>query len=441
MKIAVLTASRHKNCTIKDVAGGYGTVFTIGDSFFARLLEIAKRRIASIPNVSVAYLHSLLEKAGAQVVIKHNELEPADLYLISSSIVDCNYEKELGAEVRKKYGARVGYFGTFAATVPEFYAETADFVLKSEIENIAPNLAKGEIPQGVADAGFVTDLDSLPFPNWDQFPVHKYKYSIVTGQGITLPMLASRGCPYTCGYCPYLVNAKYRFRSPESVVEEIEYLVRKYGIKGITFRDPVFTFDRKRALEIAELILRRGLDIRFGIEARTDKLDDELLKVLYRAGLRSVEIGIESANEKILLDNLRKAPGKAQQEKVVVACHHLGIRVIGNYILGLSNDTEEGIHQTIDYAKKLNTFAIQFTVTTPYPGTRFYDSIQHRIFETDWEKFNGWTNVYKHPSISSTELHRLREKAYVSYHLRPRYVWRFLISTLLRGVPLPDFAR
>ncbi len=441
MKIVVLTASRHKNCTIKDVAGGYGTVFTIGDSFFARLLEIAKRRIASIPNVSVAYLHSLLEKAGAQVVIKHNELEPADLYLISSSIVDCNYEKELGAEIKKKYGARVGYFGTFAATVPEFYEETADFVLKSEIENIAPRLAMGEIPHGVADAGFVMDLDSLPFPNWDQFPVQKYKYSIVTSKGITLPMLASRGCPYTCGYCPYLVNAKYRFRSPENVVEEIEYLIRKYGIKGITFRDPVFTFDRKRALEIADLILRRGLDIRFGIEARTDKLDDELLKVLYRAGLRSVEIGIESANEKILRDNLRKAPGKAQQEKVVAACHHLGIRVIGNYILGLSNDTEEGIHQTIGYAKKLNTFAIQFTVTTPYPGTRFYDSIKHRIFETDWEKFNGWTNVYKHPSISSAELHRLREKAYVSYHLRPRYVWRFLISTLLRGVPLPDFAR
>jgi radical SAM superfamily enzyme YgiQ (UPF0313 family) len=441
MKIVVLSASRHKNCTLKDVAGGYGTVFTVGESWFARILEIAKRRIASIPNVTTAYLHALLEKAGAEVVIKHNTLEPADLYLISSSIVDCNYEKELGFEARKKYGARIGYFGTFAAAVPEFYRESADFVVKGEIENIAPSLAAGNLPQGIVEAGFVPDLNSLPFPAWDQFPLAKFKYSIVSSKGITLPMLSSRGCPYTCGYCPYLVNSKYRCRTPENVVEEIEYLTRKYGVRGISFRDPVFTFHRNRSLEIADLIQKKGLDIRFGIEARTDKLDEELLRHLYRAGLRSVEIGIESANESILRENLRKAPGKAQQERIVSICHSLGIRVIGNYILGLSNDTVEGIQQTIAYAKKLNTFAIQFTVTTPYPGTRFYESVKNQIVETDWEKFNGWTNVYQHPSISPGTLHGLRERAYVSYHLRPRYVWRFLISTLLRNIPLPGFAR
>jgi anaerobic magnesium-protoporphyrin IX monomethyl ester cyclase len=115
--------------------------------------------------------------------------------------------------------------------------------------------------------------------------------------------------------------------------------------------------------------------------------------------------------------------------------------VIANYILGLSNDTVEGVRRTIAYAKKLNTFAIQFTVTTPYPGTLLYESLKEHIVEEDWEKFNGWTNVYTHPTMTSEELHHLREEAYVSYHLRPRYVWRFLISTVLRGLPLPDFAR
>jgi anaerobic magnesium-protoporphyrin IX monomethyl ester cyclase len=115
--------------------------------------------------------------------------------------------------------------------------------------------------------------------------------------------------------------------------------------------------------------------------------------------------------------------------------------VIANYILGLSNDTVEGVRNTIAYAKKLNTFAIQFTVTTPYPGTLLYESLKEHIFEEDWERFNGWTNVYTHPTMSSEQLHRLREEAYVSYHLRLRYAWRFLISTLLRGLPLPGFAR
>jgi radical SAM superfamily enzyme YgiQ (UPF0313 family) len=441
MKIVVLSASRHKNCTLKDVAGGYGTVFTVGNSWFAKLLEIAKRRIASIPSVTLAYLQSILESNGAQVAIKHNELEPADLYLIATSITDCNYEKELGRQVKRKYLCPVGYFGTFAAAVPDFYRDVADFIVKGEIENIAPRLASGRIPADMVDAGFVADLNQLPFPKWDQFSIRKYKYSIITPRGITLPMLSSRGCPYTCGYCPYLVNSRYRVRHPQSVVEEIEYLVRRYGVRGVSFRDPMFTFQRTRAMQIADLILSKGLDIRFSIETRTDKLDDEQLRHLYRAGLRSLEIGVESANEAMLLENLRKAPGKQQQERMVNLCHRLGIRVIANYILGLSNDTVEGVANTIAYAKKLNTFAIQFTVTTPYPGTLLYESLREHIFEDDWEKFNGWTNVYTHPTMTSDQLHRLREQAYVSYHLRPRYVWRFLTSTLLRNLPLPDFAK
>ena len=166
MDIVVLSASRHKNCTLKDVAGGFGTVFTVGDSPFARLLEIAKRRIAAIPNITLAYLDSLLTSHGASVRIldvrRADQLVPADLYLISSSIVDCNFERELGWEARSRFGARVGYFGTFASAVPDFYSESADFVLRGEIENMAPALARGDIPSGVVDAGFVGDLDALP---------------------------------------------------------------------------------------------------------------------------------------------------------------------------------------------------------------------------------------------------------------------------------------
>ena len=112
--------------------------------------------------------------------------------------------------------------------------------------------------------------------------------------------------------------------------------------------------------------------------------------------------------------------------------------MIANYTLGLPNDTVEGILETIRYAKKLNTFAIQFTVTTPYPGTQLFQNVRNRIFDWDWEHFNGWTSVFHHPSIEPEELHRLREFAYVSYHLRPRYVWRFLKSTLLYPLLFPE---
>lgn len=442
MKIAVLSASRQKNCTLKDVAGGFGTVFTVGHSPFARLLEVAKRRIAAIPNITLAYLHTILGMHGADVrvmdVRHHNQLQPADLYLISSSIVDCTFEREIGLEARRRYGGKVGYFGVFAATVPEFFADSADFIVKEEIENIAPALARGEFPTGVVSAGYVSDLDALPYPNWDQFDLRRFRYQIITNKGLTLPMLGSRGCPYTCNYCPYLVNSKHRVRTPANIVSEIEYLIGKYQIRGISFRDPNLTYGKERARELAELMLSRGLNVRWSMEARTDRLDPDLLTLLHRAGLRSVEVGVESANERILRANHRKAIPKDHQENIIQHCHKLGIRVIANYTLGLPNDTVDGVHETIRYAKKLNTFAIQFTITTPYPGTQFFRNVQKRIFDHDWEHFNGWTSVYRHSEISPEELHRLREFAYVSYHLRPRYVWRFLQSTLLHPLLFPD---
>jgi anaerobic magnesium-protoporphyrin IX monomethyl ester cyclase len=442
VKIVVLNASRQTNCTLKDVAGGFGTVFTVGNSPFAKLLEFAKRRIAAIPNITLAYLDSILSSHGADVKVLDvrgtDKLIPADLYLIASSIVDCNLEKEIGSYVKKRFGSKVGYFGTFASSVPDFYSDSADFVVKEEIENIAPQLARGEIPDGVISAGFVKDLNSLPFPRWDQFDIRKFRYQIITGKGITLPMLGSRGCPYTCNYCPYRVNSCYRVRSAESVVDEIRYLSDRYGIRGISFRDPNLTFNKKRAHEFAELLLRYNLDIRWSMEARTDRLDPELIQLLYRAGLRSIEVGIESTNHMVLRGNKRKAISKTQQERIIECCHKLGIRVIANYTFGLPNDTMDGIQDTIRYAKKLNTFAIQFTVTTPYPGTQFYETVRDSIFERDWERFNGWTSVYRHPAIKPEDLHRLREFAYVSYHLRPRYVWRFLQSTILYPLLFPE---
>ena len=367
MKIAVLSAGRQKNCTLKDVAGGFGTVFTVGNSPFAKLLELAKRRIAAIPNVALAYLDSILSSHGADVrvldVRRFEQLVPADLYLISSSIVDCNFEREIGFEVKRRFGSAVGVFGPFASTVPDFYSDCADFTVAGEIENIAPALAKGSIPKGIVSAGFVEDLDSLPFPKWDGFNIRRFRYRIITGNGITLPVLGSRGCPDTCSYCPYRVNSKYRIRDAENIVDEIRYLSGKYKIRGVAFRDPNLTFRRDRACELAELLLRDNLNIRWGMEARTDRLDRELIQLLHRSGLRSIEVGIESADRRVLTKNGRKAIAHERQERIIEQCHRLGIRVIANYIFGLPHDTAEGIRETIRYAKKLNTFAIQFTIS------------------------------------------------------------------------------
>ncbi len=435
MRIALVNASRQRGCTLKDVAGGFGTVFTVGRSARARLLERAKESVAALPNVTLAYLDAILTAGGAEVLVLDargpQDLVPADLYLIASSIVDCSLERELGAAARRRRGARVGYFGAFAAVRPEYYEGAADFIVRQDVENLAPELARGRIPEGVVDAGFVPDLEALPFPRWERFDLRRSRYRIVTRRGPTLPVLASRGCAYACDYCPYLVNARYRSRGAVSIAREIEHLRERYGARGISFRDPLRVFSAAEARRFADLLEERQLDVHFSMECRADLLDEETLQQLHRAGLRSLEIGVESADPEVVRARGRRAPDARQQERVIELCHRLGIHVIANYLLGLPNDTPEGMRATIRYAKKLNTVAVQFTVATPYPGTTFHEEVRARIFERDFERFNGWTNVFRHERMTPQEIHRLREWAYVSYHFRPRYAWR-LLATLLR---------
>ena len=431
MKVAILSVYSKQKCTLKDVAGGFGTVFDIGNSPGAKLLEYAKKHIADVPNITLSYLTSILEKNGAEVEFLINEIVPADVYLIESSIVECSAEKEMGQKA-KKTGAKVGYFGVFASVVPQYYKEVADFVVRGEIENLAPQIAKGKIPKGVVDAGLVENLDELPFPKWDIFPINQYRYKIITNKKPTLPILSSRSCPYECNYCPYKVNSSYRKRDSEKVIDEIEYLVKHYKVKGLLFRDPNFTYNMKHAESIALGILKKGFNIKFHIESRSDHMDISLLKILYKAGLRGWELGIESASTGTINGNKRIPPSRAHQEEIIRWCHKLGIRVVANYIIGLPNDTIGGIKETIRYAKKLNTFAVQFTMCTPYPGTKFFEQIKDKIFDHNWEHFTGWTNVYHHNEVSTEELHKLKEKAYVSYHFRPRYVYKFLKSAFFQ---------
>ncbi len=435
MRIALVHAERHAGCTLKDVAGGFGTVFSVGSSPAARILEAAKRHVAALPNVTLATLHALLAREGADVDVLHvraaDDLPPADLFLVASSITDCRLEREVMAAARTRHGAAGGVFGTVAATVPEFYADVADFVVRQEIEPLAPALARGDLPSGVVDGGFVPDLDALPYPNWDAFDVERYRYRVVTRRGVTLPVLGSRGCAYRCDYCPYLVNARYRTRSVDSLVGEIEWLHERYGARGISFRDPLRLFDADEAAAFGDALRSRGLDVRYSMECRADRLDEPLLDLLHRSGLRSLEIGVEAADPTTVAAHDRRPPALEQVERVVRHCHRIGVRVIANYLFGLPNDDAAGMEATARYARRLNTFAVQFTVATPYPGTALHREVEDRILEPDWERFDGWTNVFRHPTMTPDEIHRARERAYVKYHFRWRYAWRFVRQTLL----------
>jgi len=434
VKIAIVSIQKNRKCTLKDMAGGFGTTFDIGGSPGARILELMKKLIAEVPDISLAYISAVLRRGGHEVQFFFNDFKPGyDLYLIQSSIVECVNERAVGAEILKRGYGKVGFWGRFASELPDYFSNSCDFVLRGEPEALDPIGLSPSSLQGIIDTGIVQDPDRLPFPDWEGFPLHMYRYRIIGGGKTVLPVLSSRGCPFNCHYCPYKVNNPFRARSPEAVIEEIKYLQDKYRVEGIVFRDPDFTFSRERLRQLLTGIIDNNLNhLSYYIEGRTDNISHDEIKLMQAAGIAGWEIGIETSESSTLRAHGRKAPVLHHQEKIIRLCQQYGIRIVGNYMIGFPEDSESSIMSVIELAKRFNTFAVQFTVCTPYPGTRFYDEIKDDIFETEWEKFTGWNNVFQHPSLSPVQISSLRERAYLQYHFRMSYILNF-INTLIAG--------
>lgn len=429
MRVALTTVYSHPTCTLKDVAGGFGTVFEVGRSWPARFLERAKGAIADLPPVSFGLLAAQLSAAGHEVVYAplrrvqgeaHTPLPDVDAAIVLTSLPDGDAERQVLADLGAR-GVRTIAIGATASSNPSAYTDVAHAVVRGEAE--ARGAALLDLPKGIADVGEVADLDALPLADWSAFPVERFRYALLTSplgaSGTTLPVSSARGCPYGCGYCPWRVTASFRERSPASVIAEVRHLKERYGARGIAFRDPLFNLRRDRTLAIAAGI--RPLDVRFSAEMRADRLDVEMLEALFDAGLRSLELGVESADAAMLSRQKRQPPSLVHLESIVRRAESLGIRVICNYVLGLPEDDEGKIRATVALAERLGSFAVQFTTATPYPGTTL-EGVARGKEIAGKRVLTGFRPTYHHGSIAPERLEALREWAYVRYHFRARHV-------------------
>jgi len=180
--------------------------------------------------------------------------------------------------------------------------------------------------------GFIEDLDSLPFPARHLTQYKKY-YSLIAKRNPITTMFTSRGCPYRCLFChrPHM-GKKFRARSPENVVEEMEECVNM-GVHEILIYDDTFNIDKRRVFDICNLIKESNLDIYFDIRARIDRINKGMLIALKEAGCVRIHYGIESANQRIL-DILRKDITVEQAEKVVKMTKDVGIETLAYLLLG-----------------------------------------------------------------------------------------------------------
>ncbi len=404
------------------VAGGYGSRFRTFSRTTAWVHRF-KSQYHFTPSVHLAYIAAVLADAGHEVLSTDEALVDADVAIVLSSLVDYRHETEWADRMRAR-GVRVGFVGLTASKMPHLFADHADFIVDGEPEEAVLRLARGEHLSGICKSEPVADLDSLPFPRWD-LVAQKNRSGIRMSArpvGGGYPLLSSRGCPEFCTYCPHRILAPYRTRSVGNIVDEIEQMCRRHRRPYIIFRDELFTQSRDRVLEFCKQIRHRDLRIRFECETRLDRLDDDLLREMHGVGLRIISFGVESVSPEVLKRVGRRPIPEIHQRHIIETCRDVGIATSGFFVLGFLTDDWNSIMATIEFAKDLGPTFAQFKLLTPYPGTPLWKQLESRIVETDWEKFDGFTPTFEHPTLSAAQLKFLLGAGFTHFYMRPSYL-------------------
>ena len=280
----------------------------------------------------------------------------------------------------------------------------------------------------------VSDLDTLPFPAFHLLPIGRYRLHPPFGRrSPVMPIITSRGCPYRCIFCSKDVfGKKYRGNSSVYIVDEIRLLIEKFGVKEIKFYDDVFTLDRKRIIAICRQLKEQRIDIPWSCETRVNLVNGALLKVMKDAGCYMIEYGVESGNQGIL-NSLKKDVTLEKTAEAFKLTREAGIESVAYFMIGSPQETSETILDTVEFAKKLDPDFVQFSIATPYPGTELYRlAIEGGYVPEKWDEYvyadlKSIDNPgFGTKTLSGEELKEWNRKAYTSFYLRWRYVWKRL---------------
>ena len=438
MKILFLDPEKNVSHRIsKDTNGGYGTGNNFGDSLIPSLLKKTLKKIHDWPAMHAVYSMSVLKKRGHEVdyskIIPKN-IHEYDLFIVVSSIVccetECDYIKKILSLNKKIY-----VIGPFATNNPSKYINSGATVISGEPEFYFlknQNLLENENNKIIHfDHDF--DLDDLPYPDWNSV-ISNNNESMLFGSEKSLPILATRGCPYSCfKYCVYPLQQgrKIRQRDTKKIVDEMEYWNKKFEVKSFTFRDPVFSINKKHTIEFCEELINRNLKIRFVIETHLRILDSELIQMLKKAGLKGVIVGVESGDEQVLKNAERFTIKKDAQLEKIRELEKNKILVSAMFIIGFPTDNEKSIMKTINYAIKINTTYSQFSVWTPYPGTPVFKEYEDKITALKYEEFDQYSLIFQHNVLTQKKIRQLLGKSYSMYYGRLNWLLKYFKSFIL----------
>lgn len=296
---------------------------------------------------------------------------------------------------------------------------------------------------------YITELDSLPFPDWEAFPLEKY-FSINAPHGGAaknvpfLPVITSRGCPFECIFCSVhnLWGRNYRKRSVENVLTELEYLVNKFGVKEIQFEDDNLTLDKERAKKIFRAMSDRHLDLSWSVPngVAVQTLDDEMLELMKTSGCYSMAIGVESGDEYVLKNMIGKPIRLEMVKPVINKAKKLGIETTAFFVVGFPGETPAQLKNTFRLAENLDVDNVNLSFANPLPGTRLYEACKEKGLingDLDYTRSISDRPIFPTEAYTTYKLKsvvfRERLKLYFLYLLRNpkkfiRKVWHKFLS-------------
>ena len=269
---------------------------------------------------------------------------------------------------------------------------------------------QNEITKNI-DRSFIEDLDELPHPAFDHFNLDKYT---INGKRY-LPIITSRGCPFQCTFClaSKMCGTAFRTRSPEKVIDELEWLKNDHKADIFAFYDDTFTFNMNRAYKICEGIKKRGLGLPWDCRTRVDRINPEILLKMREANCQLIHFGIESGSQK-MLNIMKKGTTIEQNAKGIKMTKEAGIAVAISVVVGYPGETAELLKETFEFIRKNEPDYVYACQAIPYPGTEMLDELIKLGWKVsnDWNLFDEQSAVFENPLLSSIEIEKLRGKFY-----------------------------
>jgi len=406
----------------------------------------------------VSFIDAIMDELSIDAFAqKVHDLNPG-LALIETSTPSIEFDLETAAAIKRLspatfvalLGSHVTYFdqGTVAenpavdAVVRGEFEYTSADLARALAESGAPATSSGHSLGGVPgltyregngevvrnpDRPRFEPLDRMPFPARHIVKGEGYRAGIYSG-GCPTAMLSSRGCPYRCTFCLWpdvLYGHKFRARSAENVVDEIEEAVRVYGHDEIYFDDDTFSIDHQRVMDICRLIIERGLEkeVEWIAQCRVDTVDREMLTAMKAANCGYILFGVESGSPQ-MLKKMKKGITLDKARHAFQLTREAGIKTQAFFLFGMPGETQETIQETIDFAKELNASSTQFAVAIPHPGTALYAECKANGWLTseNWADYTSEASLIETPWLTANEVEAARVRAYREYYYRPRFI-------------------